>query len=131
MSNKKRIQKKIQSIDNKKWFREVSFIINKGFPNLSLQTDLIAKSFFDTIHAINTFSNNIIIAMSAIPDIKILSDNKFQNAYFQGQKAAEKYLEFYKGKDLRMENTDALLKHPDGVSFNLSSLTAESNKTLN
>lgn len=131
MSNKKRIQKKIQSIDNKKWFREVSFIINKGFPNLSLQADLIAKAFSGSIHAINKFSNNIIIALSATPLVKVIPDDELQNAYFQGQKAAEKYLEFYKGKDLRMENIDALLKHPDGVSFNLSSSTAESNKTLN
>lgn len=131
MSNKKRIQKKIRSIENNNLFREVSFIINEGFPNLSLKVDLIAKAFSDCIHAINTFSNNIIIALSATPLVKVIPDDEFQNAYFNGQKAGERCLEFFKRNDFKMDNIDALLQHPDEVSFNLSSFPAESNKTLN
>lgn len=114
MSNKKRIQKKIQCIENKRWFIEVTFIINKGFPDISAKSKEVAKAFSDFAAAAKPIFIDV-AERSGIPIIKVLADDEFQKAYFEGQKAGEKCLEFFKRNDFKMDNIDALLQYPDGV----------------
>lgn len=119
MSNKKRIQKKIQSIESKRWFREVSFIINEGFPELSIKAKAVGKAFSDFATA------------AKVELIKIVDQFDTNAVKMQGSSSIEKFTREYEPLSWEDLRRDFIPRRPVAHSFNLSSSPAESNKTLN